>query len=85
MGLHLNLVPLIGEMVRSHGLRGSVCTLGIQDVPFGFEELEQVLQTPLRGRGPPRAALPCSDAKDWLGLSVIARPTTIGLLLDSFI
>ena len=55
MGLHLNFIPLLAEMARLHGLSGSVCTLGVQDVPSGFEELEQVLQTPLRGRGPPTA------------------------------
>jgi hypothetical protein len=51
MGLHLNLIPLLAEMARLHGLSGSVCTLGVQDVPFTFEDLERVLGTSSRRLG----------------------------------
>jgi hypothetical protein len=52
MGLPLNLVPILDEMTRLNGLRGSVCTLGVQDVPFAFEDLERALNILSEQRGP---------------------------------
>jgi hypothetical protein len=65
MGLHLNLVPILDELTKRHGLHGSVCTLGVQEVPFAFQDLQRALDMPLGGRGP----VTVSDVFSSLGFS----------------
>jgi hypothetical protein len=56
MGLHLNLTPLIADTVATHALRGAVCTLGVQDLPFDCADLDGALRCNLQRSGKADAA-----------------------------